>query len=68
MRQEKYLNTIITNAQITRRTERIASGSGKWSSILQEELQFIAEDLSKAGSSRNTILRFWSNNIKCLIN
>ena len=47
-------HTFISNAQTAIRNERMASGVGKWSTTLQEELQFMVDDLTKAGILRNT--------------
>ncbi|MEC2077055.1 T7SS effector LXG polymorphic toxin [Metabacillus fastidiosus] len=59
-------HTIINNAQTARRNERVASGVGKWSTTLQEELQFAVEDLTKAGFSRNTISQVLEQQYKML--
>jgi RHS repeat-associated protein len=48
-------HTIITNAQNARRNARVANGNGKWSSSLQDELQYIVDDLTKAGFTPNVI-------------
>ena len=48
-------HTIISNAQNTRRNARVASGNGKWSSSLQDELQYIVDDFTSAGFSKDTI-------------
>ena len=50
-------HTIITNLQNDRRDARKASGKGAWSSTLQEELGYIASDLTKAGYCRSDILK-----------
>lgn len=49
------LHTIITTAQNAKRAARIASGNGKWSSSLQDELNYIVSDFIKAGFSKSTI-------------
>lgn len=41
-------HTIIINAQNLRRDERVALGSGKWGSSIQEELKNIVSDFEKA--------------------
>ena len=48
-------HTSITNAQNARRNERVSIGKGKWSSSLQDELQYIVDDLTNAGFSIDTI-------------
>ena len=48
-------HTIITNAQNARRDAREASGNGKWSSSLQDELGYIVTDFREAGFSDSTI-------------
>ena len=48
-------HTKISTAQNARRNARVAAGQGKWSSTLQEELQYIVEDFSSAGFSKDTI-------------
>ncbi|WP_106766534.1 RHS repeat-associated core domain-containing protein [Paenibacillus faecalis] len=48
-------HTTISNAQNARRDSRVNSGQGKWSSSLQDELQYIIDDFKAAGFSRNTI-------------
>ena len=48
-------HTIISTAQNARRNARIAAGKGKWSSTLQEELNYIVKDFSNAGFSDSTI-------------
>ncbi|MBL8856413.1 MAG: hypothetical protein JNK57_20785 [Planctomycetaceae bacterium] len=52
-----FPHTVISNAQNARRNTRVAAGLGKWSSTLQEELQYIVDDLTAAGYSRSTIER-----------
>ncbi|QWG42736.1 hypothetical protein EXW35_29850 (plasmid) [Bacillus mycoides] len=59
-------HTIITNAQTARRNERMASGVGKWSTTLQEELQFMVGDLTKAGFSRDTTRQVLEHQYKML--
>ncbi|MFS1514346.1 hypothetical protein VQL36_18250 [Chengkuizengella sp. SCS-71B] len=48
-------HTIISTAQNTRRNKRVSSGQGKWRSSLQDELQYIVDDFTKAGFNRSTI-------------
>ena len=48
-------HSIISNSQNARRNARIAEGNGKWSSSLQDELQYIVDDFSSAGFSKSTI-------------
>lgn len=48
-------HTKITNAQSLRRDSRVAAGNGKWSSSLQEEIQYIGDDFTGAGFSKGTI-------------
>ncbi|MDD2401759.1 MAG: hypothetical protein PHD60_06090 [Clostridia bacterium] len=50
-----YPHTAITDAQTARRNTRVANGTGKWSSTLQEELQYIVDDFTNAGFSSSTI-------------
>ncbi|MET3659172.1 hypothetical protein ABIC55_004292 [Sporosarcina psychrophila] len=59
-------HTFISNAQTARRNERMASGVGKWSTTLQEELQFMVDDLTKAGFSRNTTSQVLEQQYKML--
>lgn len=44
----------------------MASGVGKWSTTLQEELQFMVGDLTKAGFSRDTTRRVLEHQYKML--
>lgn len=44
----------------------MASGVGKWSTTLQEELQFMVDDLTKAGFSRNTTSQVLEQQYKML--
>uniref|UniRef100_UPI001642E82A RHS repeat-associated core domain-containing protein n=1 Tax=Cytobacillus oceanisediminis TaxID=665099 RepID=UPI001642E82A len=48
-------HTLISNSQNARRNARVASGQGKWSSSLQDELQYLVDDFTKAGYNRSTI-------------
>lgn len=48
-------HTSISNAQNARRNARVASENGKWSSSLQDELQYTANDFKNAGFSKDTI-------------
>lgn len=48
-------HTTISTAQNARRNARVAMGKGKWSSSIQEELQYLVEDFTKAGYNRSTI-------------
>ena len=48
-------HAIISNAQNARRNFRVANGKGKWSSNLQEELQYIVTDFVNAGFCKDTI-------------
>jgi len=50
-----FPHTEISKRQNARRNERVAQGKGKWSSTLQEELNYTVEDLKAAGFSRKTI-------------
>lgn len=59
-------HTTITNAQSARRNERMALGVGKWSTTLQEELQFMVGDLTNAGFSRNTTSQVLEQQYKML--
>ncbi|MGH0946030.1 WXG100 family type VII secretion target [Bacillus mycoides] len=59
-------HTIITNAQTARRNERVASGVGKWNTTLQEEMQFMVGDLTKAGFSRDTTSQVLEQQYKML--
>ncbi|WP_245638948.1 hypothetical protein [Priestia koreensis] len=59
-------HTAITNAETARRNERMASGVGKWSTTLQEELQFMVDDLTKAGFLRNTTSQVLEKQYKML--
>jgi hypothetical protein len=52
-----FPHTVITNNQNKRRNDRIANGQGKWSSTLQEELQYLIDDFMEAGFSRQDIER-----------
>lgn len=44
-------HTTISNLQNARRDARVASGNGKWSSSLQDELSYIVSDFRAAGFS-----------------
>ena len=44
-------HTTISNLQNARRDARVASGNGKWSSSLQDELSYIVSDFREAGFS-----------------
>ncbi|MBU2985073.1 hypothetical protein KO528_06910 [Saccharophagus degradans] len=48
-------HTTISKAQNARRDARISAGEGKWNSSLQEELQYIIDDMSSAGFQKQTI-------------
>lgn len=48
-------HTIITTAQNAKRDARVAIGNGKWSSNLQDELNDIVSNFTKAGFSKSTI-------------
>lgn len=50
-------HTLISTSQNMRRNARVTSGGGKWSSTLQEELQYIVDDLTQAGYTRESIKR-----------
>lgn len=50
-----FPHTTISNMQNMRRNARVASGAGKWSSSLQEELSYIVSDFRAAGFSDITI-------------
>ncbi|HIF9369413.1 TPA: hypothetical protein ACX6RS_001477, partial [Photobacterium damselae] len=50
-----FPHTIISNRQNTRRDARVDSGQGKWSSSLQDELQYIIDDMSQADFQPQTI-------------
>ncbi|MEC1266909.1 hypothetical protein ACGYLS_20015 [Bacillus subtilis] len=52
---KEFPHTEISKRQNARRNERVAQGKGKWSSTLQEELNYTVEDLKAAGFSRKTI-------------
>lgn len=48
-------HTNLTNSQNARRDLRLATGQGKWDSSLQQELQYIVDDFTDAGFSKDTI-------------
>lgn len=48
-------HTIISTLQNARRDARVASGNGKWSSSLQDELSYIVSDFKTAGFSDSII-------------
>jgi uncharacterized protein YukE len=50
-----YPHYFISQLQNARRDAREAAGKGKWSSSLQEELEYIVSDMQKIGYSRKTI-------------
>jgi hypothetical protein len=50
-----FPHTKISNLQNFRRNERVINGKGKWSSTLQDGLQYIVNDLKMSGYSRETI-------------
>ncbi|UZQ49372.1 hypothetical protein [Clostridium kluyveri] len=59
-------HTSISNAQNARRNTRVVSGNGKWSSSLQDELQYIVDDFTNAGFSKNTINQVLEQQYKML--
>lgn len=59
-------HTKITNAQSLRRDSTVAAGNGKWSSSLQEELQYIVDDFTEAGFSKGTIEHVMGQQYKML--
>ena len=61
-----FPHTALSNLQNARRNARVAAGRGKWSSTLQEELQYIADDFTTAGFSRNTIKQVLEQQYKML--
>ena len=61
-----FPHTSISNAQNLRRNARVASGNGKWSSTLQDELQYIVDDFTNAGYSRGTIEQVMEQQYKML--
>ena len=48
-------HTTISTAQNARRDTRVANGDGKWSSSLQDELNYLVSDFRNAGFSDDTI-------------
>lgn len=56
----------ISNAQNARRNTRVVSRNGKWSSSLQDELQYIVDDFTNAGFSKNTINQVLEQQYKML--
>lgn len=61
-----FPHSAISKAQNERRNARVASGRGKWSSTLQEELQFMVDDLKAAGFERQIILDVLDQQYKML--
>lgn len=59
-------HTSISTAQNVRRNARVASGKGKWSSSLQDELQYIVDDFTNAGFSNDTINQVLEQQYKML--
>lgn len=59
-------HTNISTAQNSRRNARVASGNGKWSSSLQDELQYIVDDFTNAGFSNDTINQVLEQQYKML--
>lgn len=59
-------HTSISNAQNARRNARVAIGKGKWSSSLQDELQYTVVDFTNAGFSKNTINQVLEQQYKML--
>lgn len=59
-------HTSISTAQNARRNARVASGRGKWSSSLQDELQYIVDDFTNAGFSNDTINQVLEQQYKML--
>ena len=61
-----YPHTVISNAQNARRDARVASGKGKWSSSLQDELSYIVSDFREAGFADSTIRQVLEQQYKML--
>ena len=61
-------HTTISNLQNARGDARIASGNGKWSSSLQDELSYIVSDFKAAGFSNSTINNVMEQQYKMLDN
>lgn len=59
-------HTSISTAQNARRNARVASGKGKWSSSLQDELQYIVDDFTNAVFSNDTINQVLEQQYKML--
>ncbi|WP_444930190.1 RHS repeat-associated core domain-containing protein [Microbulbifer sp. SSSA002] len=59
-------HTIISNGQNARRNARVDAGQGKWSSSLQDELQYIVDDMSQAGFQPKTINQVLEQQYKML--
>ncbi|MFV3561673.1 hypothetical protein ACNJFJ_21215, partial [Mycobacterium tuberculosis] len=61
-----FEHTIISNRQNARAAARLADGKGKWSSTLDEELEFTAQDYKAAGYSDETISKILDRQYKML--
>jgi len=59
-------HTLISNSQNLRRNARVASGDGKWSSSLQDELNYIVGDMGTAGFQKQTINQVLGQQYKML--
>ena len=61
-----YEHTIISNRQNARAAARVASGNGKWSSTLDQELQHTAADYKAAGYSDATVSKVLDHQYRML--
>ncbi|ELR64591.1 hypothetical protein C942_02404 [Photobacterium marinum] len=61
-----FPHTEISKRQNARRDARIKAGEGKWSSSLQDELQFIVDDMRAAGFKKKTIEKVLQQQYKML--
>ncbi|WP_294320474.1 PAAR domain-containing protein [uncultured Sphingomonas sp.] len=61
-----FEHTIISNRQNARAAARVAAGKGKWSSTLNEELNYTAQDYKAAGYSDATISKIMNQQYKML--
>jgi RHS repeat-associated protein len=59
-------HTLISNAQNTRRSVRVNSGDKKWSSSLQDELQYISDDMRAAEFKNQTVNQVLDQQYKML--
>lgn len=61
-----FAHTALSDLQNKRRDARVAAGLGKWSSTIDEELQFIVDDFRKVGFDEDVIKQVLDQNFRML--